>query len=169
MFFAFVWALRLMYDVQWGICILPEVRSQLTSIFDSTKITRLNCYPVSKTWKNLFLTAWQLPDECLTTVWWLTNDSHCSLSSNSFHGQITQKAVHQLSDQENKKCSPWKVFGTNHPQTLRLFELFARKTNLKKKSSVPRIFRPSYGPESSGEARVFVLNFQYVIFPSRSP
>ena len=33
----------------------------------------------------------------------------------------------------------------------------------------PRIFRPSYGPESSGEARVFVLNFQYVIFPSRSP
>ena len=33
----------------------------------------------------------------------------------------------------------------------------------------PWIFRPSYGPESSGKARVFVLNFQYVIFPSRSP
>ena len=29
--------------------------------------------------------------------------SHCFVSSNSFHGQITQKAVHQLSDPENKK------------------------------------------------------------------
>ena len=32
--------------------------------------------------------------------------THCSFSSNSFHGQITHKAVHQLSDPENKKCSP---------------------------------------------------------------
>ena len=30
---------------------------------------------------------------------------HTAVSSNSFHGQIIQKAVHQLSDQENKKCS----------------------------------------------------------------
>ena len=45
--------------------------------------------------------------------------SHCSVSSNSFHGQITQKAVHQITDPENKKCSHWKFFGTNHPQNLR--------------------------------------------------
>ena len=44
---------------------------------------------------------------------------HCSVSSNSFHGQITQKGVHQISDPENKKCSRWKFFGTNHPQNLR--------------------------------------------------
>ena len=31
--------------------------------------------------------------------------THCSVSSNSFHGQITQKAVHQITDPENKKCS----------------------------------------------------------------
>ena len=37
--------------------------------------------------------------------------------SNLFHGQII---IYQLSDPENKKCSPWKVFGTNHPQTLQL-------------------------------------------------
>ena len=29
--------------------------------------------------------------------------SHCSVSSNSFHGQITQKAVHQITGPENKK------------------------------------------------------------------
>ena len=29
--------------------------------------------------------------------------SHCFVSSNSFHGQITQKAVHQITDLENKK------------------------------------------------------------------
>ena len=31
------------------------------------------------------------------------NDTHCFVSSNSFHGQITQKAVHQITDPENKK------------------------------------------------------------------
>ena len=45
--------------------------------------------------------------------------AHCFVSSNSFHGQITQKAVHQISDPENKKCSHWNFFGTNHPQNLR--------------------------------------------------
>ena len=45
--------------------------------------------------------------------------AHCSVSSNSFHGQITQKAVHQIGDPENKKCSHWNFFGTNHPQNLR--------------------------------------------------
>ena len=49
---------------------------------------------------------------------WFESGSHCSFSSNSFHGQIIQKAVQQVSDPENKKGSPWKVFGTNHPQTL---------------------------------------------------
>ena len=43
-----------------------------------------------------------------------------TFSSNLFHWQITQRAMHQLSDPENKKRSPWKVFGINHPQTLRL-------------------------------------------------
>ena len=41
----------------------------------------------------------------------------CAFSSNSFHRQITQN---QLSDPENKKCSPWKVVEANHPQTLGL-------------------------------------------------
>ena len=49
----------------------------------------------------------------------LQSRAHCSFSSNSFHGQITQKAVHQISDPENKKCSHWNFFGTNHPQNLR--------------------------------------------------
>ena len=43
----------------------------------------------------------KMPMEYLPTA------AHCSVSSNSFHGQITQKAVHQISDPENKKCSHW--------------------------------------------------------------
>ena len=31
--------------------------------------------------------------------------THCSVSSNSVHKQITQKSVHQITDPENKKCS----------------------------------------------------------------
>ena len=46
--------------------------------------------------------------------------AHCAFPSILFHGQIVQIAILQLSGPENKKCSPWKVFGTNHPQTLRL-------------------------------------------------
>ena len=42
--------------------------------------------------------------------------SHCAFSSNLFHGQIAQTYIDHLSGPENKKCSPWKVFGTNHPQ-----------------------------------------------------
>ena len=49
-----------------------------------------------------------------------STSSHCTFSSNLFHGLITQIAINQLSDPENKKCSPWKVFGTIHPQTLQL-------------------------------------------------
>ena len=30
---------------------------------------------------------------------------HCFVSSNSFHGQITQKAVHQITDSENKNVA----------------------------------------------------------------
>ena len=40
--------------------------------------------------------------ETFTTLQSLT---HCFVSSNSFHEQITQKAVHQITDSENKKCS----------------------------------------------------------------
>ena len=36
---------------------------------------------------------------------WTLLHTHCFVSSNSFHGQITQKAVHQITDPENKKCS----------------------------------------------------------------
>jgi hypothetical protein len=50
----------------------------------------------------------------------LFTTSHCAFSSNLFHGQIAEIYIDQLSDPENKKCSPWKVFGTNHPKTLRL-------------------------------------------------
>ena len=39
-----------------------------------------------------------------------------AFSSNLFHGQIVQIAILRLSDQENKKCSPWKVFRIIHPQ-----------------------------------------------------
>ena len=45
--------------------------------------------------------------------------SHIAFSSNLFHRQITQKHFNQLSDPENKKCSPWKVFGKKpHSNTL---------------------------------------------------
>ena len=40
--------------------------------------------------------------------------------SNLFHGQIAQIYINHLSGPEIKKCSPWKVFGTNHPKTLQL-------------------------------------------------
>ena len=33
---------------------------------------------------------------------------------------LAQILINQLSDPENKKCSPWKVFGKNHPQILLL-------------------------------------------------
>ena len=46
--------------------------------------------------------------------------SHCAFSSNLFHGYLAQILINQLSDPENKKCSPWKVFGKNHPQILLL-------------------------------------------------
>ena len=46
--------------------------------------------------------------------------SHWAFSSNLFHGIIVQIAILQLSNLENKKCSPWKVFGIHHPQTLQL-------------------------------------------------
>ena len=46
--------------------------------------------------------------------------SHCAFSSNLFHGYLAQIYIDQLSDPENKKCSPWKIFGKNHPQTPRL-------------------------------------------------
>ena len=49
--------------------------------------------------------------------------SHCAFSSNLFHGQITQKHIDQMSSPENKKCSPVKVFGINHPQTPRLMSM----------------------------------------------
>ena len=42
---------------------------------------------------------------------------HCAFSSNLFHGQVAQIHIDQLSDPKSKKCSPWKVFGINHPQT----------------------------------------------------
>ena len=45
--------------------------------------------------------------------------SNCAFSSNLFHRHLAQIYIDQLSDPENKKCSPWKVFGTNHPQILR--------------------------------------------------
>ena len=45
------------------------------------------------------------------------SSSHCAFSSNLFHRQILQIFFLQRSDPE-KKCSPWKVFGINHPQCL---------------------------------------------------
>ena len=46
--------------------------------------------------------------------------SHCAFSSNLFHGYFVQIYIDQISDPENKKCSPWKVFGIKHPQILQL-------------------------------------------------
>ena len=37
---------------------------------------------------------------------WSRAYSHCAFSSNLFHGQIAQIFIDQLSDPENKKCSP---------------------------------------------------------------
>ena len=50
----------------------------------------------------------------------LETGSHCAFSSYLFHLHIVQKYIDQMSPPENKKCSPWKFFGTNHPQTLQL-------------------------------------------------
>ena len=47
-------------------------------------------------------------------------NSHCAFSPNLFYGQITRKSFDQMSSPEHRKCSPWKVFGISHPQTLRL-------------------------------------------------
>ena len=60
-----------------------------------------------------------------------TTSSHCAFSSNLFHGQIAQIYIDQLSDPENKKCSPWKVFGTNHHQTMRLLSRRGPKMTLR--------------------------------------
>ena len=49
-----------------------------------------------------------------------STESHSAFSPNLIHGQITQISIDHMSSPENKKCSPWKVFGINHPQTLRL-------------------------------------------------
>ena len=51
---------------------------------------------------------------CLRNEWTLhytifslpNSGTHCAFSSNLFHGQIVQIAILQLSDPENKKCSP---------------------------------------------------------------
>ena len=49
--------------------------------------------------------------------------SHTALfSPNLFDGQITQISIHQLSDPENKKCSPWKVFRIEPPSNQWTFE-----------------------------------------------
>ena len=48
--------------------------------------------------------------------------THCTFSSNLFHRQITQKDINQLSDPENKKFSPWKVFGIKPPSNIATFE-----------------------------------------------
>ena len=55
------------------------------------------------------------------------SNSHCALSSNLFHGQIVQIAILQLSGPENKKCSPWKVFGRNHPQTKVIYTKYSKQ------------------------------------------
>ena len=87
--------------------------------------------------------------------------AHCAFSPNLFQGQITQISINQMSSPENKKCSLWKVFGINHPQTLRFLSrrvprgpgtwgclniTFARETKLEKKCSVSghRNYNSSY-------------------------
>ena len=70
-----------------------------------------------------------------------TKWAHCAFSSNLFHGQIVQTAILQLIDSENKKCSPFKVFGRNHPQTLRLL---SRKGP---RSPDARLFQHYIGPK----------------------
>ena len=57
------------------------------------------------------------------------------------HGQITQIAIHQVSDPENKKVSPWKVFGTNHHKTL---QLLSRRGP---KSQKVRLYQYYIGPK----------------------
>ena len=48
----------------------------------------------------------------------MSTASHCAFSSNLFHRQLTQKPVDQMSPPENKKCSPWNVFGIQSPSNL---------------------------------------------------
>ena len=47
-------------------------------------------------------------------------NSHCTFFFKFISWRIAQIAIHQLSDPGNTKCCPWKVFETNHPQTLQL-------------------------------------------------
>ena len=60
-----------------------------------------------KVWRKLSFRIYQLTSTA----------THCAFSSNLFHGQIAQIYIDHLSGPENKKCSPWKVCWTNHPQT----------------------------------------------------
>jgi hypothetical protein len=71
---------------------------------------------------NGFLLKWRFGTHGRRNVFFFLMDTrpHCAFSSNLFHRQIVQIAILQLSDPENKKCSPWKVFERSHPQTLRL-------------------------------------------------
>jgi hypothetical protein len=51
---------------------------------------------------------WRQINKCYSfkeVTFFVPSVAHCFVSSNSFHGQITQKAVHQITDPENKKCS----------------------------------------------------------------
>ena len=75
-------------------------------------------------WINMFLRCWSVTR--FRARWFIRGYwqlfrcgaiSHCAFSSNLFHGHLAQIYIDQLSDPENKKCSPWKVFGKNHPQT----------------------------------------------------
>ena len=97
------------------------VTNRCTKTFIFDEIWNLNFPP--KTNKSILRTSqdfFYFITDYLVWSWPVTQEiAHCSVSSNSFHGQITQKAVHQITDPENKKCSHWNFFGTNHPQNLR--------------------------------------------------
>ena len=59
---------------------------------------------------------------CPSTLFWtLYHKLTLSFSTNLFHRQLTQISHDKIRSPGNKKCCPWKVFGINCPQNLRLF------------------------------------------------
>ena len=93
----------------------------------------------------------------------------CAFPPNLFHGQIPQKSINQTSSPENKKCSLWKVFEINHPQTMQLLSRRgprsseARLSNVMLRQSRLRASRASPNQKSQG-ARVvcFLVTLIYI-------
>ena len=97
---------------QYQVLVLKLSPIYMVSLNTVVSILQNQCYPGTPSTATLFHTIFYRHT--------ITTCSHCTFSPNLFHGQTTQISIDQMSSPENKKCRPWKVFGINQPQTLRL-------------------------------------------------